>query len=199
MKVSTKIIAKHSFTFFPQLVAAAFLCALGAIKQAPAQTPVQPSNFRTEALKMDDSFTLITTREIDAPVAKVWDAWHDPKKIAKWWGPEGFRSTVKELDIREGGRFEVIMHGLDGTDYPNLYVFDHVEKYKQLVYTNAGSKEFGLAPFQSVFELEGIGSKTRVVLKARFISEEDKRKHVEDFHAIEGARQLLQRLEEQAK
>jgi len=148
---------------------------------------------------MDDTFTLITTREIDAPVAKVWDAWRDPKKITKWWGPEGFRSTVKELDIRDGGRFEVIMHGPDGTDYPNLYVFDHVEKHKQLVYTSAGSSKFGLAPFQSVFDLESIGNKTRVVLKARFVSEEDKRKHVEDFHAIEGSRQLLQRLEEQAK
>jgi len=148
---------------------------------------------------MDDSHTLITTREIDASVVKVWAAWHDPNKIAKWWGPEGFRSTVKELDIRAGGRFEVIMHGPDGTDYENLYIFDHVEEHKQLIYTSAGSKQFGLAPYQSVFDLEPIGSKTRVVLKARFISADDKRKHVEEFHAIEGSRQLLQRLEEQAK
>jgi uncharacterized protein YndB with AHSA1/START domain len=102
-----------------------------------------------------------TTREINAPVARVWDAWHDPEKIAKWWEPEGFRSTVKELDIREGGRFEVIMHGPDGTDYPNLYVFDRVEEHKQFVYTSAGSREFGLAPYQSVFDLEGIENKTR--------------------------------------
>jgi uncharacterized protein YndB with AHSA1/START domain len=148
---------------------------------------------------MDDSFTLITTREIDAPVDRVWNAWHDPIKIAQWWGPAGFRSTVKVLDIRLGGRFEVVMHGPDGTDYPNLYVFDHVEEHKRLVYTNVGSEQFGLAPFQSVFDLEGIGNKTRVILKARFISEEDKRKHVEDFHAIEGSKQLLQRLEEQAR
>lgn len=91
------------------------------------------------------------------------------------------------------------MHGPDGTDYPNLYVFDHIEEHRQLVYTSAGSKEFGLAPYQSVFDLESIGNKTRVVLKARFISAEDKRKHVEEFHAIEGSQQLLQRLEEQAK
>ena len=91
------------------------------------------------------------------------------------------------------------MHGPDGTDYPNLYIFDHVEEHKRLVYTNVGSEQFGLAPFQSVFDLDGIGNKTRVVLKARFFSEEDKRKHVEDFHAIEGSKQLLQRLEEQAR
>ena len=148
---------------------------------------------------MDDTHTLVTTKEIDAPVVDVWNAWRDPEKIANWWGPAGFRSTVEELDVRIGGRFKVIMHGPDGTDYPNLYVFDHVEEHRQLIYTSAGSEEFGLAPYQSVFDLTSLGSRTRVVLEARFISEEDKRKHVEDFGAIEGSRQLLQRLEEQAK
>jgi uncharacterized protein YndB with AHSA1/START domain len=148
---------------------------------------------------MDDSFMLTTTRVINAPVARVWAAWNDPAKIVKWWGPTGFHCTVKEIDIRPGGRFEVVMHGTDGTDYPNLYIFDHIEERKRLVYTNSGSEQFGLAPFQSVFELEAMGNKTRVVLKARFISEEDKRKHVEEFHAIEGSQQLLQRLEEQSR
>jgi uncharacterized protein YndB with AHSA1/START domain len=148
---------------------------------------------------MDDLFTLVTTREMNASVDQVWAAWHDPEKIAKWWGPAGFQSTVKELDVRPGGHFKVVMHGPDGTDYPNLYVFDDVKEKQQLVYTNTGSEQFKLAPFQSVFDLETVGNKTRVILKARFISEEDKRKHVEDFHAIEGSQQLLQRLEEQAR
>jgi uncharacterized protein YndB with AHSA1/START domain len=148
---------------------------------------------------LDDSYTLTTTREVQAPIGRVWDAWNDPAKIARWWGPAGFHSTVEELDVREGGRFVVIMHGPDGTDYPNLYVFDQVEELKRLVYTNAGSEEFGLGPFQSVVDLEELGNTTRVVLEARFSSEEDKRKHVEEFHAIEGTRQLLQRLEEQAR
>jgi uncharacterized protein YndB with AHSA1/START domain len=148
---------------------------------------------------VDDAYTLITTRDIEASVDRVWDAWHDPAKMAKWWGPADFTSTVRELDVRAGGRFDVVMHGPDGTDYPNLYVFDRVEPLRQLVYTNTGSEQFGLAPFQSVVDLEGVGNRTRVVLTARFASEEDKRKHVEDFHAIEGSRELLQRLEQQAR
>jgi uncharacterized protein YndB with AHSA1/START domain len=132
-------------------------------------------------------------------VDRVWAAWNDPETIARWWGPAGFRSTVQELDVREGGRFRVIMHGPDGMDYPNVYVFDRVEEHRRLVYTNQGSEQFGLAPFQSVVDMEAIGNRTRIVLTARFSSEEDKRKHVEEFHAIEGSRQLLERLEEQAK
>jgi uncharacterized protein YndB with AHSA1/START domain len=148
---------------------------------------------------VDDSYTLITTRDIDAPLERVWAAWNDPQKIAKWWGPAGFRSTVEELDVRAGGRFRVLMHGPDGTDYPNLYLFDRVAEHRQLVYTNVGSEQFGLAPFQSVVDIEELGSRTRIVLTARFSSEEDRRKHVEEFHAIEGTRQLLERLEAQAK
>lgn len=196
----TRMTNNRAFALLLPLAAVAFFVTLGMVNKTSAETLAQPpANLGAGALKMNDSFTLITTREMDVPVARVWDAWHDPEKIAKWWGPAGFHSTVKELDIRPGGRFEVVMHGPDGTDYPNLYVFDHVEEHKQLVYTNVGSEKYGLAPFQSVFDLERIGNKTRVVLKARFVSEEDKRKHVEEFHAIEGAQQLLQRLEEQAK
>lgn len=191
---------KKSFSALLLLLAAAALfVALQKNKQASAPILQQPANTKITGHEMDDSFTLITTREIDAPLKKVWEAWHDPQKVAKWWGPAGFHSTVKELDIRPGGRFEIIMYGPDGTEYPDLYIFDHVKEYKQIIYTNTGSEKFGLAPFQSVVDLDSVGVKTRVVLKARFISEEDRRKHVEEFHAIEGSQQLLQRLEEQAR
>jgi uncharacterized protein YndB with AHSA1/START domain len=142
--------------------------------------------------------TLVTTREIDAPVEAVWAAWNDPRRIGNWWGPAGFRSTVRALDVREGGRFDVIMYGPDGTEYPNLYIFDRVEEKKRLVYTNVGSEKFALAAFQSVFEMEAVGNRTRVVLTARFGTEEDWRKHVEEFGAIEGSEQLLERLEAEA-
>ena len=27
------------------------------------------------------------TRDLDAPVKAVWDAWTDPEQVAQWWGP----------------------------------------------------------------------------------------------------------------
>lgn len=148
---------------------------------------------------MDDTYTLITTREMGVAPKRVWDAWTSPEKIAKWWGPAGFKSTVEEIDIHEGGKFKVVMHGPDGVDYPNVYVFDKVNEPHQLIYTNQGSKEFGLEPFQSVVDIESLNNKTKVTLKMRFTSEEEKQKHIQQFHAEEGSRQLLERLEAQAK
>jgi len=148
---------------------------------------------------MDDSYTLITSAEIDSPRKAVWEAWNSPDKVAKWWGPDGFISTVEELELREGGKFHVVMHGPDGVDYPNVYIFDKVEKPSQLIYTNEGSKQFGLAPFQSVVDLKEDNGKTKVTLKMRFTTQEEKDKHVNQFHADVGSQQLLERLALQAK
>ena len=148
---------------------------------------------------MDDEVTLSAARDVAAPVERVWRAWLEPERIARWWGPAGFRSTVRELDVRPGGRLDIVMHGPDGTDYPNLYVFDAVEPLRRLRYTNTGSVRFGLAPFTSVVDLTPAGDRTRVALTSTFPTPEEKRRHVEDFAAAEGTRQLLERLESQAR
>jgi len=148
---------------------------------------------------MNDTFTLTVSVEANASREEVWKAWTDPARIAKWWGPEGFQNTVEELDVREGGKFRVVMHGLDGKDYPNTYVFDEVRRPNQLIYTNEGSDQFGLAPFQSVVDLEEVGGKTKITLKMRFTSQEEKDKHINQFHADEGSRQILERLARQAE
>jgi uncharacterized protein YndB with AHSA1/START domain len=148
---------------------------------------------------MDDKYTLITTKEVDVAPEEIWDAWTNPEKVAKWWGPAGFNSKVEELDVRDGGKFKIVMHGPDGVDYPNVYVFDKVNQPNQLIYTNEGSKQFGLEPFQSVLNIESLGNKTRLTLMMRFASEDEKQKHVQQFHAEAGSRELLERLADQAK
>lgn len=69
------------------------------------------------------------------------------------------------------------------------------------LYTLVTTREID-APLEGLWtrgETEEVGSGTRVVLTARFSSEEDKRKHVKEFQAIRGSEQLLERLEEQAR
>jgi uncharacterized protein YndB with AHSA1/START domain len=78
------------------------------------------------------------TRIYDAPVKAVWDAWTDPKKAAKWWGPRGFTITTHSKDLRPGGSWVYTMHGPDGVDYPNKTVYFEVEKYARLVYDHGG-------------------------------------------------------------
>src|SRR6478736_3390722 len=81
------------------------------------------------------------TRLYDASAKAVWDAWCDPKKAAKWWGPRGFTITTHSKDLRVGGIWHYTMHGPDGTDYPNKTLYHEVEKYSKLVYDHGGYDE----------------------------------------------------------
>ena len=80
------------------------------------------------------------TRVYDAPVKAVWDAWTDPKQVAKWWGPRGFTLTTHSKDLRPGGTWVYTMHGPDGTDWPNNTKYYEVEKYSKLVYDHGGNE-----------------------------------------------------------
>lgn len=82
---------------------------------------------------------LYITRVYDAPVKAVWDAWTDPKQVAKWWGPRGFTITTRSKDLRAGGHWDYTMHGPDGVDYPNVTQYFEVVKHSKLVYDHGGS------------------------------------------------------------
>ncbi|GAB3255443.1 SRPBCC family protein [Kineosporia babensis] len=131
---------------------------------------------------------------------QIWSAWIDPTAIARWWGPSGFTSTVLELDVREGGRFDVVMQGPDGSRFDNLYLFDDVEPGQRVTYVHQGSAEHGLAPSRSVVTIEAVdaGARTSVTLRSFYASDFDREKHLVDFQAVAGAQQLLERLEQVA-
>ncbi len=80
-------------------------------------------------------------RMYDAPVHAIWDAWTDPKQVAKWWGPRGFTLTTHSKDLKPGGHWNYTMHGPDGVDYPNKTHYFEVDKHAKLVYDHGGNDE----------------------------------------------------------
>ena len=90
---------------------------------------MHPDNTSMRAMKTDDSSSrrFAHSRLIDAVPAQVFDAFARPDRLARWWGPDGFSSTFEEFDLRAGGTWSFVMHGPDGTGYPNTNVFRTVE------------------------------------------------------------------------
>ena len=66
---------------------------------------------------------VVHTRFINASREDVFDAWVNPHKLDKWWGPDGFTITNLEVNMQAAGCWRFIMHGPDGTDYPNRVVY----------------------------------------------------------------------------
>lgn len=101
------------------------------------------------------------SRIYDAPVKTVWDAWADPKQVAKWWGPRGFTLTTRSKDMRTGGTWDYTMHGPDGVDYENKTKYLEVEKYSRMVYDHGGNDD--RAPmFRVTVQFTEIKGKTKM-------------------------------------
>ena len=78
------------------------------------------------------------SRHIDAPPEQVFRAFADPARLARWWGPEGFSSTFTTFEFRPNGRWIFVMHGPDGTDYPNENVLREIAPAERVVLEHLG-------------------------------------------------------------
>ncbi len=77
------------------------------------------------------------TRVFGAPRRTVFEAWIDPRHVARWWGPHGFTNPVCELDVRPGGAIRIDMRGPDGTVYPMTGEYREIVEPERLVFTSA--------------------------------------------------------------
>ena len=77
--------------------------------------------------------TLSTGRVIPASPDAVFDAFRDPARLARWWGPDGFTNTFEVFEFRPGGRWSFAMHGPNGATYPNESEFASVVPGREVV------------------------------------------------------------------
>jgi len=137
---------------------------------------------------------IVITRVFDAPRELVFEAWTDPKHVAQWWGPQGFTSTVHEMDVRPGGVWTLTMRGPDGTDYPSRIAFSEVVRPERLVYWHGDDND--PQQFHVTITFEEEGDKTTLTMRSLFPTAAARDFVVEKFGAIEGGKQTLGRLAE---
>lgn len=95
---------------------------------------------------------------IDAPRERVFAAIADPRRLARWWGPEGFTSTFEVFEFRPGGPWRFTMHGPDGADYPNENVFAEIVENARVVVEHLSDSHH----FVLTIALAAQGDRTRV-------------------------------------
>jgi uncharacterized protein YndB with AHSA1/START domain len=52
---------------------------------------------------------IVIERTYKATIEDVWDLWTTKEGFESWWGPQGFRVEVQELDARVGGALRYMM------------------------------------------------------------------------------------------
>jgi uncharacterized protein YndB with AHSA1/START domain len=145
---------------------------------------------------------IVFSRVLQAPRELVWQAWTDPQHIVQWWGPRGFTNTTKRFEFRVGGYWEHVMHGPDGTDYPNKARFLEIVPGERITYLLGGGSDLEAderrgASFRATWTFAREGENlTRLTGRMVFPSKEARDRVVRDYGAVEGGKQTLERAAE---
>jgi len=129
------------------------------------------------------------TRTFRASPERVFAAWTDPAKLARWFGPDGFTTTTHEFDLRPGGTWRHTMRGPDSKEYPNHIAFVEVDAPRKLVYDHVSAPRF-----RAAVTLEREGSGTRMHFGMRFDDPGAYKVATEVFGAKEGTKETVARL-----
>jgi uncharacterized protein YndB with AHSA1/START domain len=141
---------------------------------------------------------IVATRILKAPREVVFEVWTNPKHVIHWWGPKGFTNTIHEMSVKPGGVWRFIMHGPDGTDYPNKIVFKEVVKPSLLTFDHGWDVEdikSDPRTFEVTVNFIAKGKTTEIIMKMVFKSKEVRDEVVEKYGAIEGNKQMMDKLE----
>ena len=144
--------------------------------------------------KRNNDREIVATRVFDAPRELVFEAWTDPERVGKWWGPNDFTTTTDVMDVKPGGIWLFIMHGPDGRDYKNKIVYIEVVKPERLVYKHSGDEDTEPVNFHVTVTFAERGGKSELTMRMVFEWAAELDRVEKEYGAIEGLNQTLARL-----
>jgi uncharacterized protein YndB with AHSA1/START domain len=127
---------------------------------------------------MSEARKLVVERTYRASVQELWELWTTKEGFESWWGPEGFRVEVHEIDPRIGGtlRYDMIadapavIEEMKKTGQPLSHAtrgrFSELKVQQRLVLTHVIDFLPGVKPYEStmVMELFPSGNSVRMVV-----------------------------------
>jgi uncharacterized protein YndB with AHSA1/START domain len=99
-----------------------------------------PPAFQTDTDCVVDraTHTIRLIRDLDAPPARVFDAWTKPEHIAHWWDATGAHLAGCEIDLRPGGAFTFT--SASNPDHIFAGIYKEVAPPRRLVFDANGAE-----------------------------------------------------------
>jgi uncharacterized protein YndB with AHSA1/START domain len=132
---------------------------------------------------MTDSLSLRISKVVNAPRSKVFAAFTTPAILAKWFAPGTRQAEAKELDVRPGGRYAIVMKG--ETDQPTAVgEYREVVNGTKLVFTWGWDGDPSQPTLVTVtFADKGKGTEV-VLVHERFATTQSRDSHSEGWQSI---------------
>ena len=137
---------------------------------------------------------IVLVRVLDATREAVFAAWTDADAFCQWFGPDGFACTVREMDVRAGGRARFDMVSGDGTLFTNRFDYLEVVPAERLVLDHGSDVDDDPARFRVTITLDEQADGKTVLTLRQLHPTAERRDAVIGFGAVELGLQTLQKL-----
>jgi uncharacterized protein YndB with AHSA1/START domain len=82
-------------------------------------------------------------RIIPASPEHLFALWVNGEQIAQWWAPDGYEAVVRDLDVRAGGRWRIVLRSTDGHEAAMGGFYSVVEPARRLAFSWAWEDSHG--------------------------------------------------------
>ncbi len=146
----------------------------------------------TARIISDREFVLEHT--FQAPAARVFAAYTDPKLVAQWWAPKGGSIRVDVLDLRPGGKWRFVQRMPNGQEMVFTGTYVEVRPVTRIVYTYMIEGQPG-SQLTATVDLQETGGTTRLTL-TNLCASKEARDAMVNYGAAAGAKIAWDRLAE---
>ena len=125
--------------------------------------------------KDTQALTMTVVAQFAAPVARVWDAYADPRQLERFWGPPEWPATFSRHDFAVGGRSEYVMNGPAGKKSAGFWEFVAIDPQKSFEVKDGflgedGKPAAGMPTMRMRFTFEPHDNGTRMTTVTTFPS-----------------------------
>jgi uncharacterized protein YndB with AHSA1/START domain len=127
--------------------------------------------------------SLTIKRRFKAPPAKVFSAWIEPEKVARWFGPPGSKVTASKFETRTGGQFMILAVSPTGEEFHVSGTVQEAIVNERLVYSWAWRGTPDRVSLVTVtFKSDGDGTMV-TLLHEQFFDEAARDRHSQGWNA----------------
>jgi uncharacterized protein YndB with AHSA1/START domain len=137
---------------------------------------------------------IVLVRVLDAGRSAVFAAWTDADAFCQWFGPEGFTCTVREMDVRPGGRARFDMTSADGTVFTNRFDYLEVVPGEKLILDHGPDTDDDPSRFRVTITLDEQADGKTVLTLRQLHPTAEQRSTAIGFGAVELGLQTLNKL-----